>query len=197
MFITFEGIDGTGKSTQIELLKDFFLKQKKDVVLIRDPGTTKIGEQLREILLDKNNNEMDKETELLIYAAARCQMVKEIILPSLEQGKIVLSDRYIDSNIVYQGISRGIGIEKVLSVNNFIMPDITFLFDLSVEESLMRKNKQKELDRMELEKKEFHDKVRSGYLSLINLYPNRIKLINANDHILEINKKIIECINSI
>lgn len=192
MFISFEGIDGTGKSTQIQLLKNYFEEKGKKTCVIRDPGSTNISEKLRDILLDKNNGEMADETEMLIYAAARCQMVNQIILPNLKDKKIILCDRYIDSSIVYQGITRGLGIEKVLNVNKYIMPDITFLIDLSVEESLIRKNKQKELDRIEKEDNSFHKKVRDGYLSLLDIYPKRIKLINGNNNILDINYIIIE-----
>lgn len=195
MFISFEGIDGTGKSTQIELLKKSLENKNYQVTLVRDPGSTKIGEKLRDVLLDKNNSEMADETELLIYAAARSQMVHEIILPSLDQGKVVLCDRYIDSSLVYQGITRRLGLDRVLSINKFIMPDFTFLLDLTVEESLKRKNNQKELDRIELENNNFHETVRNGYLSLLDLYPNRIKLINANNNILDINKNIVKYIN--
>lgn len=196
MFISFEGTDGAGKSVQIKLFKEYLEQHyDKEIILVRDPGSTPISEKLRDIVLDINNKEMGYRCEALIYAASRAQMVHEIIKPSLEKDKFVLSDRFIDSSIVYQGVSRGLPIEDVYSINSFavenIFPTLTFFLDVDVETSISRKNQMKELDRIEIENSSFHEKVRQGYLEISKKEPKRLKVIDANKTIEEVHKDIV------
>ncbi len=182
MFITFEGLDFCGKSTQVELLEKALLSRGKTVKIIREPGGTAISEKVRNILLDKRNNEMHFESELLLFASARAQLVREVIIPSLEKGEYVISDRYHDSSIAYQGYGRGIDIDFVVKLQKFAIgaavPDITFLIDIPVDEFIARKQKVKkiDLDRMERSKIEFYDKVRNGYLEIASKEKRFIKI---------------------
>ena len=148
---------------------------------IKTPGGTNIGEAVREILLNPEFKEMDPTTELLLYTAARAQLMAQVIRPALEAGKAVISDRFIDSALVYQGIARGLGVDNVYNVNQYAvqgcMPDMTFLLDLTAEEGIKRKKNQKELDRMEQEKLSFPRQVSDGYRSLADKYPERITKI--------------------
>lgn len=184
ILITMEGTDGSGKSTQINLLKNYLQSKGKDVVIIREPGGTRIGEKIRDIILDKENTEMHKITEMLLYASSRAQLIQEVIKPELSKGKCIICDRFVDSSYVYQGFARNISLEKVLQVNEIalsgVTPDITIFFDITPEVSLKRKMKYSAGDRIELEKIEFHNNVYEGYKKLISLYPNRIKSLNAN-----------------
>ncbi|GBD90179.1 thymidylate kinase [bacterium BMS3Abin04] len=182
MFITFEGLDFCGKSTQVKLLRNYLVRQGKDVKLIREPGGTKISEKVREILLDKNNLEMSPETELLLFTASRIQLVKEVIIPNLKKDVFVISDRFHHSSIAYQGFGRGLDLDFVESLQSFAiqgaLPDITFLLDISVEEVNKRKEEfeHQNLDRIELSKNRFYENVREGYLYLEKkeLYIKRI-----------------------
>ena len=163
IFITMEGPDGSGKSTQIALLSEYLKENGYDVIITREPGGTRISEKIREIILNKEYQEMNPMTELMLYASARAQLVNEVIGPSIEEGKAVISDRFVDSSVVYQGIARGLGIETVYSVNAHAIgkyvPQVTFLLDLPAEEGIRRKKNQAELDRMELESIEFHKRL--------------------------------------
>ena len=183
IFITMEGPDGAGKSTQIELLKSYLTEQGFEVLITREPGGTVISEAVRELLLDPKHKEMKPETELLLYAAARAQLVGEVIGPAIEAGKAVISDRFVDSSVVYQGIARELGVETVYEVNRpaigEYMPDVTFLLDLPAEVGIARKKDQAELDRMEQESLDFHRKVAEGYRTLAKRDPERIKTIDA------------------
>ena len=183
-FITIEGTDGSGKSTQLELLKKYFAEKKTDAVFVRDPGSTQIGEKIRSLILDTQNTAMSDETEALLYAACRIQLVNEVIVPALERGTNVICDRFVDSSIAYQGFARGLGQEKIELINIFAlekcMPDLTVFFNLPPEKGMLRKNNQKELDRIEKESINFHKKVYNGYLSLLNAYPQRIHSIDAS-----------------
>lgn len=169
MFITFEGLDFCGKSTQVELLKNYLEQSGKRVKLIREPGGVNISEKIRNILLDKNNSEMVFETELLLFSASRAQLVREKIIPFLEEGNVVISDRFHDSSIAYQGYGRGIDSQFVIDLQKFAIgnaiPEVTFFIDIPVEEVLRRKKNvtQSELDRIEVSKNEFYEKVRNGY----------------------------------
>ncbi|AOT70290.1 dTMP kinase [Geosporobacter ferrireducens] len=195
LFITIEGPDGSGKSTQIKKLAEYLEQKGHAVILTREPGGTKISEKIREIILDKENMEMDPVTEALLYAASRAQHVAEVIQPALESGKTVICDRFVDSSIVYQGIGRGLGIEAVENVNRIavknILPKITFLFQLCPEIGLERKTEQGEKDRLEQETLDFHQKVFEGYQGLKALYPQRIVVVDASRSIEEIHKDII------
>lgn len=183
IFITIEGPDGAGKTTQRDLLQEYLEKKGYDVLLTRDPGGNAISEAIREIILNKEFTEMGYMTELLLYASARAQLVKENIKPALDSGKAVIADRFVDSSAVYQGVGRGLGIDTVYGVNKFalqgIMPDLTFLLDLDAEKGIERKKNQAELDRMESEKADFHRKVVEGYRQLAEAQPERIIKIDA------------------
>ncbi len=200
-FITVEGTDGSGKSTQIELMKQYLTGNGLDVVLTREPGGTKIGEKIRAIILDNKNEEMCDITEMLLYAATRAQLIHEVIGPAIEQGKIVIADRFIDSSYVYQGYGRGMGLEIVDAVNNVaingIFPDMTVFFDISPEIALKRRMSKTGADRIEEEDMEFHMKVYNGYKELAQKNPQRIKTVDSNRCIEEIAKDVIKLIDEI
>ncbi len=195
IFITMEGPDGAGKSTQIDMLSAYLSDKGYDVLITRDPGGNEISEAIRQIILNKDFTEMGYMTELLLYASARAQLVKENIKPALEMGKAVITDRFIDSSAVYQGIGRDLGIDTVYKVNEFalqgIMPDMTFLMDLDAETGIARKKNQAELDRMENETLDFHRKVVEGYRLLAERNQNRIVKIDATLPISEIHGIIV------
>jgi dTMP kinase len=196
MFITFEGIDFCGKSTQSELLKKYLLNKNKKVEIIREPGGTNISEKVRSILLDKENENMFMETEIFLFSASRAQLVREKIRPYLAKGIYVISDRFHDSTIAYQGFGRGISIESVTHVNKLAIgstiPDITFFIDIPVEEAEKRKTGKNivELDRIEISEMNFFEKVRNGYLE-ISEKEKRFRVLNGLDTIDEIHNKII------
>ena len=183
IFITMEGPDGAGKTTQIEALSTSLREKGYEVLITREPGGTAISEAVRGILLDPAYREMKPETELLLYASARAQLVGEVIGPAVDAGKAVISDRFVDSSVVYQGIARGLGVETVYEVNRpaigAYMPDVTILLDLPAEVGIARKKNQAELDRMEQESLEFHKKVAEGYRTLAKRDPERIQTIDA------------------
>lgn len=196
MFITFEGLDFCGKSTQVELLRDYYLKKNAKIKVIREPGGTEISEKIREVLLDKKNLKMTVESEILLFSASRAQLVREVIKPALQEGTIIISDRFHDSLTAYQGFGRNIPLDFVEAINKFVIgdciPDITFFIDLNLEEIEKRKSNSRlfELDRIELSKNHFYEKVREGYLYLAGKEP-RFKRINGSDTIENIHKKII------
>ncbi|WIF95929.1 dTMP kinase [Caminicella sporogenes] len=198
IFISFEGPEGAGKTTQIKLLKDYLEKKGYEVLVTREPGGTNISEQIRSIILNKNNIEMNNITEAMLYAASRAQHVSELIKPSLEKGKIIISDRFVDSSIVYQGIGRNLGIDFVKSINDMaiqgIMPQITFLLKISPNEGLKRRFSSDECNRLDMEKVEFHNKVYEGYLELESLYPERIVGIDASRSIEKVHEEIIKIV---
>ncbi len=198
-FITIEGNDGSGKSTVIDGLKRVFRERGVDAVFTREPGGSAIAEQIRGIILDPKNTEMDDKTEALLYAASRRQHLRETVLPALEQGKLVICDRFIDSSLAYQGYARGIGIEEVYDMNMFatsgILPDLTLYILVSPEVGLSRKTHQKELDRLELETNNFHKTVYKGYLSLVSKFPDRVVLINGEESKEEVLSKTLEVID--
>ena len=183
IFITMEGPDGAGKTTQIRKLSEALQEQGYEVIITREPGGTAISEAIRGILLDPEHKEMKSSTELLLYAAARAQLVAEVIGPAVDAGKAVISDRFVDSSVVYQGIARGLGVETVYEVNRpaigKYMPDVTILLDLPAEIGIARKKDQAELDRMEQESLDFHRKVAEGYRQLAARDPKRIQAIDA------------------
>lgn len=196
MFITFEGIDFSGKSTQVELLKEYLVKQNKNVLLIREPGGTEISEKIREILLDKKNNAMVMETELLLFSASRAQLVREVIRPHLEKGYYVISDRFHDSSTAYQGFGRGLSVDAVINIHNLAIgntiPDITFFIDIPNEVAIKRKQKveHSSLDRIEISDNSFYERVREGYLYL-SKKEKRFKVIDGTQSIDSISEKII------
>lgn len=199
LFITFEGNDGSGKSSAIQAVYEELVKQGYDVILTREPGGSKIAEKIRTIILDTDNLGMDSKTEALLYAASRREHLVKKIIPALESGKIVLSDRYIDSSLVYQGIARGIGVKEVYNLNQFAigdyLPDLTIMLAVHPEIGMERiKNNRHEFDRLELEKLDFHNKVYNGYIEVAKTYPNRIVMIDGEktkDEVLEQTKKVV------
>lgn len=196
IFITMEGPDGSGKTTQIELLKKYLEDKGYDIVITREPGGTDISEAIREIILNPKYKEMSHMTELLLYASARAQLVNQVIKPALEAGKAVICDRFVESSAVYQGIGRGLGVETVYEVNNYalgsVKPKLTIFMDLDAKEGIKRKKNQAELDRMELEDLSFHERVVEGYRQLAGLYPERIVPINATLPIEQIHSMIVQ-----
>ena len=194
LFITIEGPDGSGKSTQIENIRKFFEDKNIEIVFTREPGGTPIGERIREIILDNSFKEMDSMTEAMLYAASRAQHVAQIIRPALEQGKVVVCDRFVDSSLAYQGYGRGLG-EDVEIINSFAikdcMPDVTFLMKLDPDVGKHRiEENRHDQDRLEHEKLSFHQKVYKGYLKLEEKYPDRIVGIDASKGIDEIRDEI-------
>lgn len=193
LFITMEGPDGSGKSTQIDAIKSFFEMNGERVVVTREPGGTNISEKIRELLLDRENREMSPMAEALLYAASRAQLVSQIIKPALENGTHVICDRFVDSSIAYQGYGRDLG-DSVAVINayavNGCMPDATFLMKLNPEIGKSR-IKTSEQDRMEMEKLEFHNKVFAGYEALEKEFPDRIVGIDATRNIEEISEDIL------
>lgn len=185
--ITFEGPDGAGKTTVIDkLVQKLPENLQKRVLITREPGGSKISENIRTIILDPENKEMDDRTEALLYAAQRSQHVSEVIRPALAAGKIVLSDRFIDSSLTYQGVGRNLGIDEVKQINDFgtggLEPDLTLFLDLDPAVGLARIEKERagQEDRLEQEKLAFHQKVYDGYKELLKLYPDRIKKVDAS-----------------
>ena len=171
-FISFEGPDGCGKSTQVQLLEKYFQDNHIPCLVTREPGGTRIGESIREIILTPIFDEMSEKTEMLLYAASRAQLMKDVIIPALEKGMMVISDRFVDSSLVYQGIARGLGIDTVKQINQIVVgdynPDKVFFIDISEEEGLRRKREQKKLDRMEQESIDFHHMVSEGYRKVLS-----------------------------
>ncbi len=196
-----EGTDGAGKSTQLNLLKKYFEEKGFCVTCVREPGSTSISEKIREIIIDKNNSEMCDVTEALLYAAARAQLVNQVIRPTLKRGDIVLADRFLDSSIVYQGYARCMGSKTILDINKYavedLMPDLTIFMKLPPEEGISRKKKQAELDRMEAQKQNFHKRVYDGYVRLSKTDKNRIKVVNAVGDINTIHNKIVAHVESL
>lgn len=193
LFITFEGTDGSGKSTQLKLTADYFQKKGYEVISTRDPGGTPLGLKIREILLHHDGKIADY-CELFLYLADRAQHIEEKIIPALKEGKIILCDRYVDSTLAYQGYARGLNPEEILKLNNIVaqslMPDLTFVFDVSTEVAEQRIGETK--DRLESEAKEFHQKVKYGFLDLAKKYPERIKVIDANQQIEKVFSDLIK-----
>lgn len=202
MFITFEGGEGSGKTTAIKKVAERLEHNGYQVVLTREPGGPKISEDIRNIILDKNNIVMDKRTEALLYAASRRQHLVETIWPNIKEGKIVICDRYLDSSLAYQGGARNIGIDEVLNINMFATegtwPDLTFLFDLDPVIGLNRisANKEREVNRLDQEKLTFHINVRKAFNELAKKYPQRIVIIDASKTSNEIVEQIYTIIKS-
>lgn len=197
-FITFEGIDGSGKSLQIEMLADYLSELGEKILVVREPGTTVIGENVRNILMDKKNNSMSYKTEALLFMAARAQLMQEKIIPALENNYTVICDRFIDSSVVYQGIGRGLGEKFIKELNKFVTeniePDITFFLDISPQNAWLRKIGIQTSDRFESENINFHQKIYLGYKKLIAENLNRIICIDANVSPEEIHTQIVNAI---
>ncbi len=192
IFITMEGPEGAGKTTITKMLGKALQQEGYQVLLTREPGGVPISEQIREVILNKDNTAMDSRTEALLYAAARRQHLVEVVMPELERGGIVLCDRFIDSSLAYQGHARGLDIEEVYNINKFaigdMMPDATLFFDIDPEEGLRRiqSNGEREVNRLDLEALDFHKKVCEGYQFIINRWKERFIIVDAGRTIDEV-----------
>lgn len=202
MFITLEGPEGSGKTTAVEAAVKKLEEMGYQIVRTREPGGTPISEQIRNVILDKGNTAMDGRTEALLYAASRRQHLVEKVWPALKEGKIVICDRYLDSSLAYQGGARGLGVEEILNINLFATentwPDLTLLFDIKPEIGLARinANANREVNRLDLEKVEFHNKVRESFLALAKRFPDRYVIIDASLSRDEVAKATMEAILS-
>ena len=201
IFITLEGPDGSGKSTIMKLISNYFNDKNIDFITTREPGGTEIGEKIRNIILDKGNKNMAAETEALLYAASRGQHVHQKILPALKTGKVVLCERFILSSLAYQGIGRNLGIEKVKMINDFaikgLTPHLTLFFHVNPVVTLNRKTRKKGGDRLEREGSKFHKEVYEGYMELLKMYPENIQIIDASKSVEEVFKQSIYHIENI
>lgn len=201
-FITFEGTEGSGKTSVIKEIKKHYEKLGYQVVTTREPGGIKISEQIRSILLDRDNIEMDARTEALLFAAARRQHLVEIIKPALDMGCLVICDRFVDSSLIYQGFARGIGVDKVYDINYFAiedaLPDLTIFVDVRPEVGLGRvfASPSREVNRLDLETLDFHKKIYQGYLGLVEKY-DRIEKVNGEQAIKDVVKDTIHLINQV
>lgn len=198
LFITFEGVDGCGKTTQINLLKDYYEKQGRTVLLTREPGAKGLGVKLREILLNYDG-EVSPNCESFLFLADRAQHIDTIIKPAVERGEIVLCDRHTDSTVAYQGYGRGVDLDRINMLNNIatsgMKPNLTLIFDIDTDTSMARVGKEK--DRMESAGIEFFKKVRNGYLDIAKNEPQRVKLLDGNKSIEEIHNQVLDIIKSI
>jgi dTMP kinase len=198
-FITLEGGEGVGKTTNLAFIKDYLQQHKIPVVVTREPGGTKLAEKIRHLLLDKDSEEISEQAELLMMFAARAQHIKHVIEPALAQGKWVLCDRFTDATYAYQGGGRNMKISTIEWLENLVQgslrPDLTLLLDAPVEIGIERARKRGAFDRFELEKVSFFEQVRRAYLLQAELHPKRIKLIKANQPLADVQKAIIEIIH--
>lgn len=199
LFITFEGNDGSGKSSALQTVKKELIEQGFDVLYTREPGGSYIAEKIRELILDKDNLGMDPKTEALLYAASRREHITKTIIPALEEGKIILCDRFLDSSLAYQGYARELGIDNVLNMNQFatdgLFPDLTILVCTRPEIGMLRiKKDERDMDRLEVEKISFHNKVYEGYLSIADRFQDRVVVVNGEqtkEEVLETVKHIL------
>lgn len=192
MFITVEGVEGCGKTTILKMVYDKLLSENYNIILTREPGGVQISEQIRNIILNKENTALDNRTEALLFAASRRQLLVEKIWPALKEGKIVLCDRYLDSSLAYQGGGKHLGIDNVLNINLFAtentLPDMTILFDIPPEIGLQRisANSEREVNRLDLEKISFYNDTRNAFLSLAEKFNDRYVVIDASKSIEEV-----------
>jgi dTMP kinase len=199
LFVTFEGVDGCGKSTQVTAARRMLLEKEVPCMVTREPGGTAISEQIRGVLLSPRNSEMCNPCEVLLYCAARAQHVYEAIEPALATGSVVLCDRFMDATFAYQGFARGIPLKLLTSINRFatggIAPSLSFVFDIDVDTAFARLKKTDKLpDRIEGSGREFFEKVRSGYLELASMYPKRIVVLNGTASVEELSDVVLETI---
>jgi dTMP kinase len=197
-FITFEGPDGSGKTTVSTYVVKALIDLGYDVIHTREPGGVDIAEQIRHVILDPKNTKMDVKTEVLLYAASRRQHLVEKILPALALNKIVICDRFVDSSLAYQGVARGVGFDEVYTVNRFAiddhLPDLTVYLDLSAQTGLDRIAQRQYLDRLDQEKISFHEKVVEGYQEVLQHFKQRIVVIDANQEILTVQKEALQAV---
>lgn len=194
LFITVEGTDGSGKTTQIKLMEEYIRSKGYEVVLTREPGGTRISEAIRDLILNPSNTDIVPLTEMILYAASRAQHVCEVIKPAVNEGKVVICDRFVDSSYAYQGCGRGVDLKLVADVNRVaidgMVPDITFFLDIDPKVALQRRINSTGADRIEQEKMDFHMRVYEAYKKMALLYSDRIKTINATQTIEEISSQI-------
>ncbi len=201
VFITFEGVEGAGKTTNIEFIANIIGEAGKQIVLTREPGGTQVGEAIRDILLSKELPEMHHDTELLLMFAARAEHLQRVIIPALKQGKWVLCDRFTDASYAYQGAGRGINLKRIEQLENWVQgdlrPDVTFLFDLDAETGLARARKRGETDRFEQQELDFFNKVREQYLNLAKQHPQRFRIIHAQHDLPTVQRQISQELDKI
>jgi len=192
MFVTFEGCEGVGKSTQVRLLKEYLERTGQSAVFVREPGSTKISEQIRNVIANPENTEMTDITEAMLFAASRAQLVREVIRPALERGELVICDRYVDSSVAYQGYARGMGVERIKQINapaiDGLLPDLTIFIDLKPSDAWRTF---KNSDRLEQESADFHDRVYDGYIAEMRGSNGRIVPIKPDFDKLVTNERII------
>ena len=201
-FITFEGPEGSGKTSVIIGVEEFLNNEGYSILTTREPGGNKIAESIRNIILDNDNTEMDAHAEALLFAASRSQHFNEIIIPALQDNKILLCDRFIDSSLAYQGHARGLGIDKVYDINKFaigdLLPDLTLFIDVPPKVGLKRVfSNTRKVDRLDLETLEFHEKVYEGYMIIAKKYENRFKIVDGTQPVEEVIKDAIKIIKNI
>jgi len=205
--ITFEGIEGSGKSTQIKLVAEYLSRRNVSLIVTAEPSGTDIGRKIGSILFNREHNNMCAETEMFLFCAARSQHVREIIMPALKQNKVVLCDRFSDATYAYQGAGRGLDSKFIRLINDYssmlLKPDLTLLFDLPVEIGLQRANRRNDnlkesssIDRFEKENMDFHRRIREGYLNILKNDPDRFRLIDANREVETIQKDVRTYINN-
>lgn len=203
LFITFEGPDGAGKTTIIEILKNYMLRTTVEYLFTREPGGISISEQIRDVILNTKNTTMDKRTEALLYAASRRQHLAEKVIPALSSGRLVFCDRFIDSSLAYQGYARGLGIEEIMNINKFAiedyMPDLTIYLDIEPEIGLSRiaESKDREVNRLDLEKLDFHKRVREGYKLLAAKENHRIREVDASKSPEEVFQEVLAILREV
>lgn len=194
-FITFEGCEGVGKSTQVNMLKDYLKKTNQKAMFLREPGGNLLSEKIRKIILDPSNSEMTPLCEAMLYSSARAQLMGQVIIPALENEELVVCDRFIDSTMAYQGFARDLGVKTITALNETVcgnyMPDITIFLDLPPDEAFKRKGGRDEGDRMELQSLDFHKKVYEGYKKAVDMYPDRIISISPRGNKYDTHNAII------
>ncbi len=194
-FITFEGCEGVGKSTQVNMLKDYLKKTNQKAMFLREPGGNLLSEKIRKIILDPSNSEMTPLCEAMLYSSARAQLMGQVIIPALENEQLVVCDRFIDSTMAYQGFARDLGVKTITALNETVcgnyMPDITIFLDLPPDEAFKRKGGRDEGDRMELQSLDFHKKVYEGYKKAVDMYPDRIISISPRGNKYDTHNAII------
>ena len=193
-FITFEGVEGSGKSTQVGKLASKLREEKYAIEVVREPGGTRIGELIRHITHDRENVDLTAVSEVYLMAASRAQLVREIIRPAMDNGRLVIADRFIDSSLAYQGYGRNLGEDVVTSINKLaldgVFPDITIFLDITPEEGFKRRNGTEKIDRLDLQQKEFYERVYQGYKKLAEKYKDRYVLVGGNKSIDEVADQI-------
>ncbi|MDP6163995.1 MAG: dTMP kinase [Candidatus Thioglobus sp.] len=200
-FITIDGVEGAGKSTQIDLICSYLQRKGIEVVRTREPGGTDVGEKIRSVLLDVDNQEMHSDTELLLMFSSRNELIQNKIIPALDNGSWVVSDRFTDASFAYQGGGRMLDLERIAKLEDWVLgdfqPDLTLLLDISVEEGMTRIEARAAKDRIELEERAFFERVRSVFISRSEAFPERIKLIDASGAIDDVHEKIRLLVDSI